>query len=118
MHIHNRNHLKKLRRELRANLTLSEARLWKALQKSRLEGRKFRRQHSIGEFIVDFYCPKERLVIEIDGDHHFTASGEIADTERDQYLKNLNIRVLRFSNEIVYRQFDVVTEIIRENFKD
>ena len=63
--IHNLKHLEALRKELRKSLTSAEATLWKQLQKSQLNGRKFRRQHSIKNFIVDFYCPKEKLIIEL-----------------------------------------------------
>ena len=118
MPIHNRKYLKEIRRELRSDLTLSEARLWKALKDKRLDGRKFRRQHSIGNYVVDFYCPAEKLVIEVDGAHHYTASGELADSKRHRYLTDLDIRILRFENEAVYRQFDMVVETIRQAFRD
>ena len=64
MQIHNRKNLKQFRKDLRNNLTPAEATLWKAIQRSQLEGRKFRRQHSVGNYILDFYCPKEKLAIE------------------------------------------------------
>ncbi|MHA6250128.1 endonuclease domain-containing protein [Pontibacter sp. CAU 1760] len=64
--LHNRKYLKENRRELRHNLTPAEAELWKHLQGSQLAGRKFRRQHSIGNFILDFYCSSEKMAIELD----------------------------------------------------
>ena len=70
MKLHNRPRLKAVRRALRNQLTPAEARLWKPLQRGRLQGRKFRRQHSIGPYIVDFYCPRERLGIELEGEAH------------------------------------------------
>lgn len=116
MAIHNRKYLKAIRKELRSNLTPSEARLWKALKNSQIDGRKFRRQHSIGDYVVDFYCPSEKLVIEVDGAHHFTPSGEAADMIRDKYLADLNIRVMRFENVAVKNQMEMVIQAIRNSF--
>ena len=65
--IHNKPELLAFRKELRNNATPAEAFLWKHLQRSQLEGRKFRRQHSIHNFIVDFYCASEGLIVELDG---------------------------------------------------
>ena len=76
MKIHNRKYLKEIRRILRKNLTPAEALLWKALQKSQLDGKKFRRQHSVGNYILDFYCPAEKIAIELDGMPHFSIIGE------------------------------------------
>ena len=72
MKTHNKKSLKERRKHLRNNGTSAEATLWTLLSKSQLDGRKFRRQHSINSFIVDFYCPSEKLVIELNGEHHFT----------------------------------------------
>ena len=69
--INNKPELKPLRKQLRNFSTSAEAVLWTHLQKSQLQNRKFRRQHSIGNFIADFYCPSEKLVIELDGEDHF-----------------------------------------------
>lgn len=86
------------RRELRSNLTAAEASLWQQLKGSQLAGRKFRRQHSIGSYVVDFYCPTEQLVVELDGQGHFSPAGEAHDASRTQYLEQLGLRVLRFEN--------------------
>ena len=75
--LNNRPELEARRRELRGSLTVAEARLWSCLQRSRL-GWKFRRQHSIGPFIVDFYCPSARLAIELDGAGHDSAPASLA----------------------------------------
>jgi very-short-patch-repair endonuclease len=116
-HLHNRPELRDYRKELRKNLTPAEAALWKLLKHKNLEGRKFRRQHSIGAYIVDFYCAKERLVIEFDGAQHFTASGVQNDQERDAFLENLGIRVLRFENHLIHQATEGVIEMIIKNFK-
>ncbi|WP_051052807.1 DUF559 domain-containing protein [Fulvivirga imtechensis] len=114
--INNRKYLKQRRRELRNNMTTAEATLWKFLKERQLEDRKFRRQHSVGNYILDFYCPKEKLAVELDGMHHFTAAGYERDKERDKYLENLGIRVLRFENNEVLKAIENVLEIIRNSF--
>ena len=101
MQIHNRKYLKDRRKELRNNSTQSEKFLWHYIKESKLEGRKFRRQHSIGNFIVDFYCPRERLVVELDGNVHFTDEVIEYDTKRTNFLESLNIKVIRFENQEV-----------------
>ena len=68
--INNKKSLKSFRKELRINLTPAEAKLWTYLQKSKLDGRKFRRQHSVESYILDFYCPAEKLAVELDGEVH------------------------------------------------
>lgn len=115
--IYNRKYLESFRKELRNNATISERRLWKFLQKSQLDGRKFRRQQSIGNFIVDFYCPSEQLIIEIDGDVHFNPINENYDFERSRYLENLGLKVLRFKNEEIKNDIDLVLEKIKMEFK-
>jgi len=114
--INNRKELKPFRKELRNNCTAAEATLWKSLQRSQLEGRKFRRQHSVGNYILDFYCPAERLCIELDGAGHFTDPGLQYDEDRTAYLGSLNIRVIRFENKLVFENLEEVLEEIRKNF--
>lgn len=104
--IHNINSLKDRRGELRSSLTPAEAFLWKRLQRSQLEGRKFRRQHSFGQYIMDFYCPDEKLAVELDGMQHFTEDGIKYDEARTVYLNNLGIRVIRFENAEVFDRTD------------
>ena len=115
--IHNRKHLEAFRKELRNNATVSEKRLWKFLQKSQLENRKFRRQHSIGNYIVDFYCPNERLVVEIDGSIHNNTVNELYDFERVEFLKNLGHKIIRFRNEEIRDSIEIVLERIKFEFK-
>lgn len=114
--IHNLRHLKKYRRRLRNNLTPAEAKLWKLLGKRRLAGRKFRRQHSVGRFILDFYCPSEKLAIELDGQRHFDDLVRQRDFERTVYLRQKGIRVLRFENRLVFEETEWVLGAIRSNF--
>jgi very-short-patch-repair endonuclease len=114
-YIHNQESFKDLRKQLRNNLTPAEARLWKQLQNGQLGGRKFRRQHSIGNYILDFYCPKEKLGIELDGRDHYTDNGYAADEKRTAFLNNLNIKIIRIENKDVFDQLEGVLEEIRQN---
>ena len=115
--IHNKKYLKTFRRELRNNLTPAEAILWKALQQKKLEGRKFRRQHSVGKYVLDFYCPVERLAVELDGAEHYTVHGSLHDEERDNYLIGKNIQVVRFENKEVYNNLEMVLMKIKSYFR-
>ena len=115
--IHNRKHLESFRKELRKNLTPAEAFLWKQLQKRQLKGRKFRRQHSIENFIVDFYCPEEKLIIELDGEIHKNATAEEKDRKRDKRLEELGFKVLRFENKMVFDFLPSVLKEIDDNFE-
>jgi very-short-patch-repair endonuclease len=102
---------KRLRRELRANQTDAEHRLWRRLGSVGL-GIKFRRQHSIGPYVVDFYCPAARLAIEVDGDGHTTTARAAHDDQRSTYLSGFGIRVIRFSDHDVLKRIDDVLEDI------
>ena len=115
--IHNKKYLEPFRKELRNNLNPAEAFLWKQLQKRQLKGRKFRRQHSIENFIVDFYCPQEQLIIELDGEIHKNAVAEENDRKRDQRLEELGFKVLRFENKTVFDFLPSVLKEIDDNFK-
>jgi very-short-patch-repair endonuclease len=114
--IHNQGDCKNLRKQLRNNLTPAEAELWKHLKNGQLDGRKFRRQHGIGNYILDFYCPQEKLGIELDGRDHFTDNGFEADEKRTAYLNSLNIKIIRFENKEVFDQLQGVLKEIRQSF--
>lgn len=114
--IHNRKYLEERRKELRKNLTPSEATLWKSLQRKQLYGRKFRRQHSIENFIVDFYCPSEKLIIELDGAYHLNFAQQNYDTERTKRLEALGFKVIRFENKLVFENLPWVLEEISNHF--
>lgn len=115
--IHNNLKMKQLRKTLRNDPTLAEQTLWKALKQSNLGGYKFRRQHSVGRYILDFYCPSQRLAVELDGDSHFTEEAIEYDRERTVFLNALKIRVLRFLNTDVHENLDAVYERILEELK-
>jgi very-short-patch-repair endonuclease len=110
--LYNRIQQTALRREQRANQTKAEAILWNELRNKQLFGFKFRRQHGVGPYIVDFYCPKKRLAIEVDGGSHYTEEGELHDRIREEYISSFNIVTLRFDNDEVYYNIDGVIEEI------
>jgi len=114
--LNNHPDLKTFRRELRNQLTPAEAKLWDYLKGRKLEGRKFRRQHSIGPFILDFYCPAERVAIELDGQPHFTAAAAEYDRERGIFLAFYGIRVLRFEKHFVFTRPQYVLNSIKACF--
>ena len=104
---------KERRRQLRREATDAEAVLWRHLRDSCL-GAKFRRQHSIGPFIVDFYCCAARLVIELDGGQHYEATAVEHDRWRTAELARHGARVIRFPNDEVLRSPEVVLTVIAE----
>ena len=115
--IHTLPKLGEYRDELRKNLTPAEASFWNLVKNSRLNGRKFRRQHSIGPYILDFYCPSEKLAVELDGAKHYTAGGAEYDRQRTAYLTSQGIIVLRFENKAVFEEREWLADVIRYNFR-
>jgi very-short-patch-repair endonuclease len=103
---YNKN-LVELAKELRKNMTPSEKFLWKRIRKNSL-GYMFFRQRPIGEYIVDFFCPKAFLVVEVDGERHLTIEAKRYDKLRDEYMQSLELRTIRFSNSDVLNNTDIV----------
>ena len=99
-----------LARYLRKNATLEERRLWNALRNFPVM---FHRQKVIGPYIVDFYCHRAKLAIEIDGSQHAEERNILLDEQRTQYLNEYGIRVIRFTNNDVYESFNMVCEEIK-----
>jgi len=112
-HIFNRKEMGKYRTTLRNNLTSAEASLWNLLKHRKVSGYKFRSQHSIGKYIVDFCCPQEMIIIELDGNIHGEYQQIAKDEIRDNYLKNLGFTVLRFENKYVFQDPEFVLNEIR-----
>lgn len=108
-----KNNLLFLRRELRRNQTQVEKKLWRHLRSKQFEGLKFRRQEQIGQYIVDFVCYKEKLIIELDGSQHNDAHEK--DEIRDNWFKSQGFRVLRFWNNEVMINIEGVLTVIRES---
>jgi len=107
-----RRDLKQIARTLRTNMTDSEQALWARLRHKQLKGIQFYRQKPIGDAIVDFYAPKAKLVVEIDGSQHFTPDNIQKDEKRSTELEKQGLRILRFNNLQVLQELDVVVEVI------
>jgi very-short-patch-repair endonuclease len=102
-------------RDLRRSMTSAEEKLWDALRSRRLNGLKFRRQHPLDRFILDFYCVERRLVVEVDGGVHAAPDQAARDEERTLWLNAQGIRVLRVKNEEVENDLDgVLRRIVEE----
>jgi very-short-patch-repair endonuclease len=89
-------------------MTGPDKRLWEALRARQLKGIKFRWQHGIGPYIVDFYCPEQSLVIEVDGDSHAEDEQIQKDQRRNKYLQSLGLRVVRYRNDDIMKNLDGV----------
>uniref|UniRef100_A0A832DH88 Endonuclease domain-containing protein n=1 Tax=Ignavibacterium album TaxID=591197 RepID=A0A832DH88_9BACT len=94
----NKQDMKQRRRELRKNMTFCEKLVWTFLRKKQLQAR-FLRQYSIDHYVIDFYCPKLKLAVEIDGDYHEKPEQKIYDKERQSYLENFGITFVRIKND-------------------
>ena len=105
------------RKYLRNNSTEAEKKLWKFLRKKQILGYKFRRQYGIDAFVLDFYCPKMKLAIEIDGEIHNSREVILADKERQEYLEQFGILFLRFPNEQVNNDIKMVISVIEKKLK-
>ncbi len=110
--IHNRGEFKTRRRLLRANQTRAEQLLWDRIRNRMFHGLKFRRQHSVGPFILDFYCVSLKLAIEVDGPTHLSDEAKAYDQHREDHIKNYNIHFLRFTNQEIYENLEGVLEVI------
>jgi very-short-patch-repair endonuclease len=115
-HVHNQKKYKMLRRNLRNNSTPAEAALWTILKGSQIAGMKFRRQHSVGPYILDFYCPAEKIAVELDGAVHDDPLRSEHDWQREEYLKSQGITVIRFENRDVFQNRDFVLQTIASRF--
>lgn len=104
--------LKERARALRSNMTDSEQRLWSRLRRKQLLGLQFYRQKPLGNYIVDFYAPAARLVVEVDGSQHMEAAQVVQDRQRAAFLEAQGLRVLRFHNLHVSQELDAVVEEI------
>ena len=99
-------------RRLRRNMTDSEQVLWSRLPGKQLLGVQFYRQKPIGDCIVDFFAPKTKLVVEVDGSQHMEGNHARKDRRRDAYLSSLGLQVLRFDSRQVLQETDAVVDVI------
>ena len=102
------------KRRLRSEMTRSERLVWSRIRAQQLQGLKFRRQHGIGPYIVDFYCSERGVVVEIDGDVHAGASQAAKHEQRENYLRSLGLRVFRYMNDDVLNRLEDVLEDLWE----
>jgi very-short-patch-repair endonuclease len=107
--------LEPLARQLRKNMTDAELALWSKLRRKQLNGRIFYRQKNIGNYIVDFFCPSAKLVVEIDGGRHYSLEGRAKDNARDKYLAKEGLKVLRFSDLDVFKNMEGVLFVLYEH---
>ncbi|WP_410679019.1 endonuclease domain-containing protein [Avibacterium paragallinarum] len=104
--------LKELSQKLRSNQTDAEGKLWQRINRDQLLGFRFNRQKPLLNYIVDFYCAKAKLIIELDGSHHYEPGYQEKDRQRDDELRSLGFTVMRFSNDEIYYEIEAVVEQI------
>lgn len=114
----NRTTEKSKRRELRHNATDAERLLWQRLKGKQIAGVKFRRQHSVDEFILDFYAPSVKLAIEIDGPTHLSDAAKEYDAVRSKHIELFGIRILRVTNVDVYTNIEGVLLKIESTIRE
>ena len=114
----NKNELITYRKMLRHHLTPAEATLWSKIKCRKICGMQWRRQFSIGRYILDFYCPKVKLAVELDGKDHFTIEGDKYDVERDNFISEKGIKILRFENCEVWNNMDMIIKVIEDCIKE
>ncbi len=110
--------LKDRSRQLRKNMTVAEKLLWSKINLKQVNGLYFCRQKPIGKYIADFYCAKAKLVIEVDGGHHFSNDNVEYDEIRNKYMGGLGLSVLRFMNTEVLIKIKDVLEVIKKKISD
>ncbi len=116
MIVYNRD-FKEKSRQLRNNMTDAERHLWAKIRMKQLKGYQFYRQKPLGDYIVDFFCPRAKLVIEVAGSQHFANEMTEYDRIRTEYLNGLGLRVLRFTNLDVLTHSEGIVESIIENME-
>ena len=108
----NKTSEKEKRRILRNNMPSAEGLVWSRLRNSQVLGYKFRRQYSVGPYVIDFFCPALKLAVEIDGDSHFVTDAIENDERRQAFIELFGIHFLRFTNNEVNRELEAVIEKI------
>lgn len=104
------------RRVLHNNLTPSESMLWKSLKGKKLEGKKFEKWQSFGDYTIKFYCPSEKLAIELDGDTSLVASEQIVELKKEEFLGQQGVKIIRIKDDEVILSKDTVLEKIKQHF--
>jgi len=101
-------------RVLRKGQTSAEVLFWYTVKNRKIKGMKFRRQHPIGPFIVDFYCDEAKLVIELDGKIHDLEHIKAYDSSREMHLSSLGLQIMRFTNDQIFNNFDTVIKTVED----
>ncbi len=115
---YNRTKEKWRRKDLRKKSTKAEKILWEYLRNRKLAGFKFKRQYSVDAFIIDFYCPKVKLGVELDGEVHFTDEAKEYDENRSGFLSDFGIELIRFNNDEVVNNVEMVLNKIKQKLKN
>lgn len=115
--LYNHKILKDRRRQLRTEQTPAEKLLWQHISRDKIFGLRFLRQYSVGPYILDFYCAKLRLGVEVDGEVHNEKERKLYDKDREKYLKNLDIEVIRFWNDDVLKNIRDVLKELQDKIK-
>ncbi|MAG11528.1 MAG: hypothetical protein CMI52_01840 [Parcubacteria group bacterium] len=111
----NQKNQKEFRKTLRKNMPPAELALWKKLKNKQFLGLKFRRQHGVGPFVLDFYCPQLTCAIELDGESHFEKGEQERDAARDAFLKRHKITVIRILNTDVLQNIEGTLTYLKNN---
>lgn len=114
----NKTSEKEKRRNLRNNMPSAEALVWSKLRNSQVLGHKFRRQYSVGPYVIDFYCPALKLGVEIDGDSHYVTGAIENDERRQTFIESFGIYFVRFTNNEVNHELEAVLEKIYHTVKE
>jgi len=104
----NRSSEKEKRRQLRTNMPPAESLLWSRLRRKQIHGYRFRRQYSVGPYVIDFYCPALKLAIELDGESHLLEGAQSYDQHRQGYIEGFGISFRRFTNTEIFEDLDAV----------
>ena len=110
--------LKDRSQHLRKSMTTAEMFLWSKIRMKQLKGYWFYRQKPVGNFIADFYCPKAKLVVEVDGSQHYSGENIEYDRARNEYMEGTGLRVLRFTNTEVLTNITSVVELIERELME
>lgn len=116
--VDNQYEKKQQRMDLRSHGTSAEAAMWKILNRRQIDGLRFRRQYSMGPYIMDFYCPELRLCIELDGEVHFHPGAGQHDLQRTRYLESMGIYVVRYENYNVFQCPQSIIEHIKQTARE
>src|SRR3989344_7522844 len=108
--LYNQSVQREKRRTLRNQIPQAEKLLWEQIRNKQIKGIKFRRQFGVGKYVVDFYSPQLKLGIEIDGNSHFNKSSKYNDIRRQRYLNSLGIKLIRFTNFVIYHNSEIVIQ--------